>query len=80
MKVKKESYKVSISTKEGSSYTADDATFAGAGTGAYQALLQKRDCMFKTADGMAFVPFGAVDHAIITVTSSEEEVTDSNCE
>lgn len=65
--------KVVITTIGGFSATADDAVSAGQGTGAYNALEMKRDVKILAENEITFIPYHAVDHAIITITRSEEE-------
>ena len=74
------SIKVEITTGGGYSTTADDATIAGVGAVAWADLQSQKDLIIQTATGWEFVPFHAVDHAIVTMTRSEvEDPDDPTC-
>lgn len=74
------SIKVEITTFGGYSTTADDATISGVGAVAWADLQSQKDLTIQTATGWDFIPFHAVDHAIVTMTRSEgEDPEDPTC-
>lgn len=70
----KQQVKVVVTTGAGFSVTADDAVLAGQGTAAYGALEGGRDIVVADATEKTYVPYNAVDHAVVTFTLSQ--VTD----
>jgi len=58
--------KVVITTFSGFSVTADDAVKKGQGTAAAGALENHRDVYVDDGTNITYVPFKAVDHAVIT--------------
>lgn len=63
----KNEYSVVITTAAGYSVTADDSTAPGVGAGAWADLQSGSDIRIATATGSVFVPFHAVDHAVVTL-------------
>lgn len=70
----KQQVKVDVTTAAGFTATADDAVLAGQGTAAYGALEAGRDVIVATATEKTYVPYAAIDHAVVTFTLSQ--VTD----
>lgn len=71
---------VVITTQGNYSVTADDATVAGQGTAAYTALENHRDVIVKGEEDIKVIPFAAIDHAVVTLTSSTvDDPTDEMC-
>lgn len=66
----KQQVKVEITTVAGFNVTADDATVSGQGTAAYSAIEAHRDAHVSNGTNITFVPFGQIDHAIITITQN----------
>lgn len=76
----KQQVKVVITTQAGFSATADDAVSAGQGTAAYGALENHRDVVIAAETEKTFVPYHAVDHAVITFTrSTVDDPEDPTC-
>ena len=74
--------KVVITTAGNFTYTADDAVKKGQGTNVAIALEQARDVESANADGteITFIPFEAIDHAVITKTmTTVEDPKDDMC-
>lgn len=65
------SYKVEITTGANYTTTADDAVIAGVGSVAWADLQAQKDLMIQTATGYEFIPFHAVDHAVVTFTRTQ---------
>lgn len=63
--------KVVITTGAGYEATADDAVNAGVGASAWSTLVAQGDVQILNGDEITFIPFRAVDHAIVTVTRTE---------
>lgn len=70
----KQQVKVVVTTGAGFSVTADDAVLAGQGTAAYGALEGGRAIVVADATEKTYVPYHAIDHAVVTFTLSQ--VTD----
>ena len=70
------SYKVEITTSGGYTATADDSVMAGVGATAYADLHAGTDLCILQEDGEIHIPYGAVDHAIVTLTRTEVEPTE----
>ena len=71
---------VVITTQGNYSVTADDATVAGQGTAAYTALENHRDVVVKGEEDIKVIPFDAIDHAVVTLTSATvDDPTDEMC-
>lgn len=68
----KQQVRVVVTTGAGFSVTADDAVLAGQGTAAYGALDAGRDIVVATATEKTYVPYHAIDHAVVTFTLSQE--------
>lgn len=66
----KQQVKVEITTAANFTVTADDAVVAGQGTAAYSALEAGRDQHIVNGANITFIPYHAVDHAIITLTQA----------
>lgn len=64
----KQQIKVVITTQGNFSVTADDAVRSGQGTAAYGALENRRDVVVDNGTERTFVPYGAIDHAVVTLT------------
>lgn len=76
----KQQVKVVIETGTSFSVTADDAVLAGQGTAAYGALENGRDIVVATATEKTYVPYHAVDHAVVTFTTSTvDDPEDPTC-
>lgn len=76
----KQQVKVVISTGAGFSVTADDAVLAGQGTAAYGALENGRDVVVANATEKTYVPYHAIDHAVVTLTlSTVDDPEDPTC-
>lgn len=76
----KNSYSVEITTSGGYTVTADDAVTAGVGSSAYAMLLEGKDLEIANATGGILIPYHAVDHAIYTLTrTNEPDVADPTC-
>lgn len=76
----KQQVKVEITTAAGFTVTADDAAAGGQGTAAYSALEAGRDQHIVDGSNITYVPYGAVDHAIITLTQATvPDPTDPTC-
>lgn len=77
----KQNVKVVITTEAGFEVTADDAAKAGQGTAAYGALDNGRDIRVDNGTEITFVPYGAVDHAVVTLTQTTVDApADANCQ
>lgn len=64
----KQLVKVVITTAASFSVTADDSVKDGQGVAAYSALQAHRDVYVDDGTNITFIPFQAVDHAVITKT------------
>lgn len=62
--------RVVITTAVGFNVTADDATVKGQGTAAYGAIQNRRDVTVNNNGEITFIPYHAIDHAVITLTTS----------
>ena len=79
-KIKKGQYKVDITTFGGFTATADDAVIDGQGGSVYSSIVNGRDVMIRNNGQLTFIPFHAVDHAIITHTTEEVDApVDDTC-
>lgn len=81
MAIYKNSYKVVIKTLGGTEVTANDATVAGVGSSAMAALMNGQDVYVLDGNGGGtFIPFHAVESAVVTLTRSEAEApADETC-
>lgn len=78
--MQKQNVKVVVSTAAGFSVTADDATSAGQGTAAYGAIQTKTDITVNDGTNITYVPYKAVDHAVVTLTlSTVADPADDTC-
>lgn len=79
--MQKQQVKVVVTTQAGFSVTADDSVNNGQGNAAYQALQHNRDVYVDDGTNHTYVPFGAVDHAVITLTmATVPDPTDDTCQ
>lgn len=70
---------VVITTQAGFSATASDATVAGQGSAAYGALQAHRD-IYIAGETITFIPYDAIDHAVITITQATvDDPEDATC-
>lgn len=70
---------VVITTAAGFTATASDATVAGQGSAAYTALQGHRD-IYIAGETITFIPYEAIDHAVITITQATvEDPEDPTC-
>lgn len=77
----KHQIKVVITTAQGFEATADDATVWGQGAGAYGAIQTGKDVIIASAAGVTFIPYKAIDHAVVTKTDvTADDPVDSNCQ
>lgn len=75
----KHTYSVTVKTIGGDTFTAADGAGSKAGYTAYQSFLHG-DVIEIPGEGTAtYVPYHAVDHIVVTATTSAEEYTDSTC-
>lgn len=72
---------VVITTAAGFEGTADDATLLGQGAAAYTSIKAGRDVYIDGGDGtITFIPYDAIDHAVITITQATvEDPEDPTC-
>lgn len=76
----KQQVKVEITTSANFAITADDAVVSGQGTAAYSALEAHRDQHIVSGSNITFIPFHAIDHAVITLTQvTEADPVDPTC-
>ena len=76
----KQSVKVVVTTIQGFTVTADDAVLNGQGTSAYGAIENRKDVTVRNGDESTFVPYRAIDHAVITFTmSTVDDPEDPTC-
>lgn len=74
-------YSVEITTGGGYTATADDAVTDGVGSSARSLLAAGADITIATATGEIFIPFHAVDHAVITLTRTDDpDPVDPTCQ
>lgn len=73
MAITKVSIQAVVTTAGGFTYTANDATNPGAGTGVLGAVMAKRDIDSLVGSTRTFIPFAAIDHVVFTKTSSQED-------
>ena len=77
----KQNVKVVVTTYQGFSVTADDAVNNGQGTAAYGAIETGTDITVRDGSDITFIPYKAVDHAVITLTmSTVPDPTDDTCQ
>lgn len=67
----KQQVKVEITTSANFTATADDAVRSGQGTAAYGAIENHRDVIIDAGTTKTIIPYGAIDHAVVTLTMSE---------
>lgn len=76
----KQNVKVEVTTIAGFNVTADDAVLAGQGTAAYGAIDNHRDVKVSDGGKITFVPYAAIDHAIVTFDRKDvEDPEDPTC-
>lgn len=76
----KNSYSVEITTGGSYTATADDSVVAGQGAAAVAAIEGRHDVKILTATGFIFIPFDAIDHAVVTLTRATAEAPeDETC-
>lgn len=76
----KNNVKVVITTGANFELTADDAVKAGQGTAAYAELQRQGDVWVDDGTKITFVPFHAIDHAVITLARTQvTDPVDDNC-
>lgn len=76
----KQNVKVVVTTYAGFSVTADDAVKNGQGTAAYGAIQTGTDITVNDGTNITYVPYKAVDHAVITLTQSTvDDPKDDTC-
>lgn len=75
-KIWQNNYKVEITTGAGFTATADDAVTPGQGGSAWTALQGRMDVIIQGESETTFIPFHAVDHAIVTLTREEVDAPD----
>ena len=74
-------YSVEITTGSGYTVTADDAVVAGVGSSVRSMLAAGEDLTIATATGEIFIPFHSVDHAVVTLTrTNDPDPTDPTCQ
>lgn len=74
------SIKVEVYTFKGeSAFVFDDSVNAGAGTSALAQLSAKAMIHALANSVDTYIPFHAIDHAVLTITNSSEEVSDAVC-
>lgn len=79
-KVTKVSIQAVVTTAAGFTYTANDATAPGAGAGVLGAVLAHRDIDSVINGTRTIIPFAAIDHVVITKTTSQEDAPeDATC-
>lgn len=72
--------KVVITTGAGYEATADDAVVAGVGSSTWATLVNQGDVQIPNGGEIIFIPFHAVDHAVVTITRTEvEDPEDPTC-
>lgn len=72
--------KVEITTGAGFTATADDSVTFGVGSSAWATLQAQCDVQIMGDGEITFIPFHAVDHAIVTITRTEvEDPEDPTC-
>lgn len=76
----KQQVKVVVTTAASFSVTADDSVLAGQGTAAYGAIENHRDVIVSNGTEKTFIPYHAIDHAVVTFTLSQvEDPEDPTC-
>lgn len=76
----KHQIKVDITTYQGFTATADDATVDGQGSGAFGAIQTGKDVTIAGNGTITYIPFKAIDHAEITQTNvTVADPTDDVC-
>lgn len=76
----KNSYSVEITTGGSYTATANDATVEGQGAAAVAAIEGHQDVKILTSTGFIYIPYGAIDHAIVTLTRATAEAPeDETC-
>lgn len=73
------SYTVAITTVGGTTVTATDTATAKNGYTAYQQLQHHETVVIVGEESDTYVPFDAIDHAVVTKTSATAEYEDANC-
>lgn len=73
------SYSVNVTTIKGTTATAADSATSNAGQSAYQAFMAKETLVIPNETNTLYIPFHAIDNIVVTITSGNEEYTDSTC-
>lgn len=76
----KNQIKVVVTTQGAYTATFDDSANAGVGASAYAALQAHQDIVGVVGDDTIFIPFEAVDHAVVTISRTQvEKPADEMC-
>lgn len=78
--INKPYYSVAVTTIGGYSHTFADTATLKNGKSAWDALQRAVDIKIDDGTNTYFIPFHAVDHAVLTITSTQEtKPVDVNC-
>ena len=76
----KNTFRAEITTGGDYTATADDSVKAGVGAAAVAALEGHQDIKILTETGYIYIPYAAVDHAVVTLTRATAEAPeDETC-
>ena len=78
-KVTKQTLEVKITDIGGHEFTATDTDEVKAGSLAFNLFMAGDVVEIKGENDTTYVPYHAIDHVVVTRTSSEEEITDDTC-
>lgn len=79
-KMFKNQYTVAVTTQGGYTATFSDSANDGVGASVNAALHAHQDIQGESGDDNVFIPFEAVDHAVITFTRTEvDKPADTTC-
>lgn len=78
-KVNKQSIEIKVVTLGGNEFTAKDTDDSKAGTLAWQTFKGKDVVQIEGESDTTYVPYHAVDHVVVKMTTEEKDVKDDNC-
>ena len=73
------SYTVTVYTLGGGEFSASDSADAKNGYNAYQQLLHHEMIVIVGDEADVYIPFHAVDHAVVSHSTETAEYSDNNC-